>query len=123
MKALLAAGLLAFALPCAAQPRLLNAKPVVQPLAGSLDAAVRQMADVAGAEAAWIAWAAPVVDGRSSMCCFNGDWDAGRTTGGRCRLEPGSSSTVINRCLLSDPEDLVVQVGKFFEVRGRRSRA
>ena len=33
------------------------------------------------------------------------------------------SSTVINRCLLSDPEDLVVQVGKFFEVRGRRSRA
>ena len=97
MKALLAAGLLAFALPCAAQPRLLNAKPVVQPLAGSLDAAVRQMADVAGAEAAWIAWAAPVVDGRSSMCCFNGDWDAGRTTGGRCRLEPGSSSTVINR--------------------------
>lgn len=97
MRLQLAAGMLALALPCAAQPRVVNAKITEQPLAGSLDAAVRQIADATGSQAAWIAWAAPVVDGRRDMCCFNGDWDAGRITGGRCRLEPGYSTTMMNR--------------------------
>ena len=97
MKSLLAAGLLAVALPCAAQPRLVNGNAVTQPLVGSLDAAVQQVAGAAGAKAAWIAWAAPVADGRDRLCCYQGDWDAGRATTGRCRLEPGSSSTILQR--------------------------
>jgi hypothetical protein len=96
MRWLLAAGLLGVALPCAAQPRLTNAQVTNQALAGSLDAAVRQVAGAAGSRAAWIAWAAPVVDGRSSMCCFNESWQAD-VRGSKCRLEPGSSSTIMNR--------------------------
>jgi hypothetical protein len=97
MRSLLAAGMLAVALPCAGQPRITNGQVTNQALAGSLDAAVRQLATAAGAKPAWIAWAAPVADGRSSMCCFNGDWHGGSATGGRCRLEPGWSSTIMNR--------------------------
>jgi hypothetical protein len=97
MKWLLAAAFVGVALPGAAQPRLVNAQVTSQTLAGSLDAAVRQSAGAAGSRAAWIAWAAPVADGRSSMCCFNESWQADVTSGGRCRLEPGSSSTVMNR--------------------------
>ena len=97
MKSLLAAGMLALALPCAAQPRITNGHVTNQALAGTLDATVRQGASSAGAKAAWMAWAAPVADGRSSMCCFSGNWQGSAATGGRCRLEPGGSSTIMNR--------------------------
>jgi hypothetical protein len=97
MKRLVAAGVLACALPCTAQPRVMNAKLIEQPLSGSLDGAVRRIAEAAGAQPAWIAWAAPVADARSQMCCFSGNWDDRRATGGRCRLEPGGSSTVMSR--------------------------
>jgi HEAT repeat protein len=97
MKSMLAAAVLAIALPCAAQLRLTNAKVTEQALAGSLEATVQKIADAAGSQAAWVAWAAPVADGRSSMCCFNGDWQGGRATGGRCHLEPGWSSTIMSR--------------------------
>ena len=93
MRSVLAACLLAVALPCAAQPRMINAQVTERALAGSLQAAVRQAASTNTAPA-WIAWSAPVADGRSSMCCYDGDWQAG-ATGGRCRLEPGSASTLM----------------------------
>jgi hypothetical protein len=94
VRGLLAACLLALALPCAAQPRLTHTQVTERALTGALQAAVRQAARTASTPE-WIAWAAPVADGRSTMCCYNGDWDAGTT--GRCRLEPGSSSTVMTR--------------------------
>jgi HEAT repeat protein len=97
MRVLLAAGMLAVALPCAGQPRITNGQVTSQALTGTLNAAVKQLAGSAGAKAAWIAWSAPVADGRSSMCCFNGDWQGRAATAGRCRLEPGSSSTIMNR--------------------------
>jgi hypothetical protein len=97
MKALAAvAGLLMIALPCAAQPRLTNARVTERAVAGGLDATVRQIVDAA-TEPAWIAWAAPVADGRSNMCCFSGDWNGGMTRGGQCRLEPGSGTTIMTR--------------------------
>ena len=97
MKWLLAAGMFALALPCAAQPRILNGQVTSQALTGTLEATVRQLAASTGAKAAWVAWAAPVADGRSSMCCFSGDWHGESVTGGRCGLEPGWSSTIMNR--------------------------
>jgi HEAT repeats len=97
VRALVTAAMLAVALPCAGQPRILNGQVRTEALAGTLEATVRQVAGSAGAKPAWIAWAAPVADGRSTMCCFNGDWHASADTGGRCRLEPGSASTIMNR--------------------------
>jgi hypothetical protein len=95
MRGLLAAGMLAIALPGAAQPRLVNGRMVEQALGGTLDRAVETVA--AGTQPAWIGWAAPVVDGRNSMCCHSGNWQDDRTTGGRCRLEPGGPTTFMNR--------------------------
>jgi hypothetical protein len=95
VRGLLTACLLAVALPCAAQPRMTGAQVTERALAGSLQATVRQAAST-GSTPAWIAWAAPVADGRSTMCCFRGDSQAGET-GGTCRLEPGAASTLLIR--------------------------
>jgi HEAT repeat protein len=97
MKRLFAAGMLVVALPCAAQPRLVKGTVREQALTGALDGTIRQIAGAAGSQPAWIAWAAPVADGRSSMCCFGGDWHGVSATSGRCRLEPGGSSTIMDR--------------------------
>jgi len=96
MKSLLTAALLAVALPCAAQPRITGARVTERALAGSLDATVRSIA-AAATEPAWIAWAAPVADPRSNMCCFNGDWNDSAARAGTCRLEPGSGTTIMTR--------------------------
>jgi hypothetical protein len=106
MRAGLAACLLAVALPCAAQPRLTNAKVTERALAGSLQDAVRDAANSGGA--LWLGWAAPVADGRSTMCCYR-DSDFG---GGRCHLEPGSSSTMMSR----NPERVNLEVPESFFV-------
>jgi hypothetical protein len=95
MKSLLAACLLTVALPCAAQPRLTGARLTSRALTGSLESAVRQVANAAGTQPAWVAWAAPVADGRSTMCCYYGDFSGDMATGGTCRLEPGTGSTVL----------------------------
>jgi hypothetical protein len=99
MKVALAICLLTVALPCAAQPRLTNARVTERALTGSLDATVRQISGDT-TDSTWVAWAAPVADGRSSMCCYTGDWQAGMTVAGTCRLEPGSGTTIMTR----DPE-------------------
>lgn len=84
------------AAPAFAQPRLTNARVTGQPVARTLSETVNRLV-AAAAEPIWIAYAAPVEDGSSSMCC----WSNGRIEGrgdccGSCRLEPGSGTTFRN---------------------------
>jgi hypothetical protein len=94
MKAMFSVCVLAIALPCTAQPRLTSARVTERAVTGSLDATVRQVAGAA-VEPTWIAWAAPVLDERSSMCCYYGDWSDGMAVAATCKLEPGTGSTTI----------------------------
>jgi hypothetical protein len=104
----LAALILAVAWPSAAQPRLTGAQVNERPFTESIEAALRQPGGTSDAPASWLAWAVPVADGRSTMCCYSG-WNDGSRSGGTCRLEPGSSSTVMtrdgNRALRLEPAE------------------
>jgi HEAT repeat protein len=85
----------------AQQPRIANAtlssRPAGSPFQQSFRSLVAVQADVA-----WIAYAAPVVDGERVMCCFKSDtvWingsvvmSDGRTCCRACRLEPSADGT------------------------------
>ena len=116
-RAALSVCLLAVALPCAAQPRLTNTKVTPEALTGSLDAAVRRIADAAGTQPAWVAWAAPIADSRSSLCCYT-DWSSG--VRGGCRLEPGSSTTISRDADRSVRLELPESFFVFVRVENRR---
>ncbi|HMD32017.1 MAG TPA: HEAT repeat domain-containing protein [Candidatus Acidoferrales bacterium] len=66
------------------QPKFLNAKVETRSAAAGLDPAVRAFA-AAQEGPAWIGYAAPLVDGRHSMCCGRSS-DEGNCCG-RCALE------------------------------------
>jgi hypothetical protein len=73
----------------------------------------------------WIAYAMPVEDGRSSMCCWSGGFDGGRGDDaccGTCRLEPGSGTTFrtsdsTNRSTRLEPRDTFYV---FYRVENKR---
>jgi len=86
----------------AQQPRIDNARVTAQP-AGSLGQTIRSLV-TAQADASWIGYSVPVVDGERTMCCFNsGDgWSSGRFSDGSgccgmCRLEPSVSTSMTTR--------------------------
>jgi hypothetical protein len=89
----------------AQQPRIANttisSRPAGSPFVPSFRSLVAAQADVA-----WIAYAAPVVDGERIMCCFNNDtvWvngsvvmSDGRGCCGVCRIEPAADGTSMAR--------------------------
>ncbi len=93
MKALVALGLLACALPCSAQPRLKNAQVTTRAVEGSLDAMVRELVSQAG-EPAWVAWETQAIPGRG-----DGDhwcWSEGAVVPSY-RLEPPDTLFVFMR--------------------------
>jgi hypothetical protein len=101
----------------AQEPRLTNGRVTPQAVRGSLDATIDQIVQ-ATTEPAWIAYAAPVADGRSQMCCWSGP--DGACCGG-CRLEPGGGSVMFNRgasqaARLEPPDAFFV----FYRVENRR---
>ena len=86
--------LLLASVPAAAQPRLTNARVTEQPVARTLSETVNRLVS-SSAEPIWIAYAVPVEDGSSSMCCWSSGDGFGRGDAccGSCRLEPGSGTT------------------------------
>src|SRR4249919_2035982 len=77
-----------------AQPRLTNARVTEQAVTRPLGDTVKPLV-ANSAEPIWIAYAAPVEDGSSTMCCWSGMDDIGRGDNaccGMCRLEPGSGT-------------------------------
>ena len=92
MRSLAACVLVLNAASAAAQPRIENSRMTSQPAGASLSQTIRRVAE-GQAEVAWIGYSVPVVDGERSMCCFN----SGTSCCGSCRLEPSSSTSMINR--------------------------
>jgi hypothetical protein len=120
MKGVLAACLVVVALPCSAQPRMTDARVSERAVAGSLDATIRAIA-ASSPEPLWVAWAAPVEDGRSTMCCFQGDWETAANRVGTCRLEPGSGTTIMSgNGTRSTPLELSDLFFVFLRVENRR---
>jgi hypothetical protein len=82
--------------PVAAQPRLTNARVTEQAVTRTLTETVNQLT-AASTAPLWIAYAMPVENGSSSMCCWSGGFDnVGRGNDaccGTCKLEPGSGTT------------------------------
>lgn len=99
MRAALAILLVAAALPCSAQPRVINGQVVQRDAAGSLAETVRQLAGAA-AEPAWIAWEAPLAPGRELTCCCTGTRDERASA----RLEPPDTFFVFVRAEARRPE-------------------
>ena len=84
------------AAPALAQPRLTNARVTEHALTRTLTETIDQLV-MSSKQPIWIAYAMPVENGSSSMCC----WSGGAENGGRssdqccgtCRLEPGGGTT------------------------------
>lgn len=93
--ALLLLAVLVAARAAAQQPRITNGTLAPRAVAGSLQGTVRQVAS-ATPDSAWVAYAAPVADGRSRMCCWSGDDGPEGLSRRVCRLEPGGGSVFIN---------------------------
>lgn len=87
---------LAVSAPAVAQPRISNGRVTEQPVTRTLSETVNRLV-AAATEPMWIAYAAPVEDGSSSMCCWStGIEGRGSDCCGSCRLEPGSGTTFRN---------------------------
>jgi hypothetical protein len=90
------AAVLVVAASAAGQPRLANARVTEQAVTHTLSETVNRLT-TASTETTWIAYAMPVENGSSSMCCWSGGFDsAGRGNDaccGTCKLEPGSGTT------------------------------
>jgi hypothetical protein len=84
--------------PVWAQPRLTNARVTEQAVTRRLSDTMKGLVASAGADPMWIAYAVPVEDGSSSMCCWSNGTIEGRSDSccGACRLEPGSGTTFRN---------------------------
>jgi hypothetical protein len=98
-----------------AQPRLSNARVTEQAVTRSLADTVSLAA--ASAEPIWIAYAAPVEDGSSTMCCWSGMDDIGRGDNaccGMCRLEPGSGTTFRSNTNQTNPATRLEPRDTFF---------
>lgn len=84
--------LFAAALPCSAQPRVINGRLVERPAAGALASTVRELA-AAATEPSWMAWEAPLQPGKELTC-----WDNGlREAPASARLEPPDTFFVFVR--------------------------
>lgn len=80
---------LAFTISIAfAQPRVTNARMETRAVSGSLDSTFRAIVNQQAAPA-WIGYAAPIIAGDRSMCCWN--TNNGVTCQG-CMLEPGTAA-------------------------------
>ena len=120
MRAVLTACLLVVALPCAAQPRMSEARVTTHAVSGSLDATLRSLV-ASMSEPAWVAWAAPVADARSTMCCFHDNWNDGANAVGACRLEPGSGTSILTAARdRSLPLELADVFFVFLRIENRR---
>src|SRR5262245_55050178 len=99
-------------------PRITNTtistRPAGSPFAQSFRSLVAAQNDVA-----WIAYAAPVVDGERIMCCFNNDtvWvngsvvtSSGRNCCGVCRIEPAADGTSMARRAPATPTTNAVRL-------------
>jgi hypothetical protein len=71
-----------------AQPRVTNARMETRAVSGSLDATFRAVVNQQSVPA-WIGYAAPMIAGDRSLCCWNSN--NGITCQG-CMLEPGTAS-------------------------------
>lgn len=71
-----------------AQPRVSNARMETRAVSGSLDATFRAIVNQQSAPA-WIGYAAPMIAGDRSLCCWNSDNDI---TCQGCMLEPGTAN-------------------------------
>ena len=92
MKPLIAAVLIACALPCSAQPVLKNAQVTERPVTGTLESTVRALtADAVGP--AWVAWEAPAVQRKRGD---NWCWSDGVVIQSN-RLEPADTLFVFLR--------------------------
>ena len=82
--------------PAVAQPKLTNARVTEQAVTRTLTETITQLV-TGSTQPVWIAYAMPVENGSSSMCCWTGGFDNGSRNGdqccGTCRLEPGSGTT------------------------------
>jgi hypothetical protein len=77
-----------------AQPRIRNTQVTVRAVAQNLDREVRDWA-AAQREPAWIGYAVPAANDRSSVCC--GSWHDGAFTGGCCRMEHDDGMNINTR--------------------------
>jgi hypothetical protein len=73
-----------FAISALAQPRIQNARLEQRAVSGSLDATIRGIVS-AQAAPVWIGYAAPMIPGERSMCCWN---TTNNVTCQGCSLEP-----------------------------------
>jgi hypothetical protein len=94
------------ALPCSAQPRVINGPVTERAAGGMLEATARELMSAA-TEPAWIAWEAPLRPG-DEITCWDGSWKwrdgappDGRTT---ARLEPADTFFVFVRAVGRRPE-------------------
>jgi hypothetical protein len=102
--------LLSVGAPAVAQPRLTNARVTEQAVTRALDATINGLVS-SSTDPIWIAYAAPVENGSSSMCCWSGmDDTRSDACCGTCRLEPGSgtafgSTDNASRAVRLEPRD------------------
>ena len=78
--------------PLFAQPHLSNARMETRAVTGSLDSTFRAILNAAvgaGPDVMWIGYAAPMIAGDRSLCCWNAN--NGITCEG-CMLEPGMAN-------------------------------
>jgi len=85
---------LAMAACAFAQPKLQNAKLETRAVNGSLESTVRALVS-AQSEPIWIAYAADIVPGDRTMCCWNSYSNSNVQCQG-CTLEPQVAETVTN---------------------------
>ncbi len=93
------------ALPCSAQPHVINGTLTERAAGGTLAAAVRELT-AAAAEPAWIAWEAPLLPGHE-ITCRDGSWngrDSTPDTRTTARLEPVNTFFVFVRAESRRPE-------------------
>ncbi|MEO7274076.1 MAG: HEAT repeat domain-containing protein [Vicinamibacterales bacterium] len=91
-------------------PRIVNGRVTTQP-AGTLRSTFNGLVG-AQADAGWVGYAAPAVDGERVMCCFDsgdgtsymsGAMSSGRYCCGACRLEASAGGTTTNRTAAPTP--------------------
>jgi hypothetical protein len=70
----------------AERPPITNAKLIARPATHGLAAEVKAIVTSDGGPA-WIGYAAPVIAGKQTMCCFDDDISANQNCCGGCRLE------------------------------------